>query len=124
MGLPNKLQIRCAKCKVANWCPAKGASPINLGSGKPVYCRLIGGYGQVPVPEHKMSDKTKEIAKDQGACLTIVEVPRIDESSGKLYFETILIWSQPQLHPRQTTTTAMDRALGPSSYKRQGPSRY
>ena len=121
MGLPNKLEMECGQCKVADECPARGASPLRLGSGKPVRCRLIGGYGQKPVPVDRMSDETRNVVERNGPCLTIAEVPRVDEPSGRIYFETVKIWSQPKLHPRQTTSVSMDRAMGPSAHRRQDP---
>ena len=108
MSLPNKLSMECRKCRVSAECPSNGSSPLRLGSGKPVLCRLVGGYGQTPVPESKMSKESKELAEKHGPCLTIAEVPTVDEASGKIYFKTVKVWAQAQLHPRQTTTMSMD----------------
>ncbi len=116
MSLPNKLQMGCKKCRVSTECPSNGSSPLKLGSGRSVLCKLVGGYGQTPIPESKMSEESKVLAKEHGPCLTIAEVPTIDEDSGKLYFKIVKVWSQPQLHSRQTTTMMMDR-MYPRSHK-------
>ena len=84
-----------------------------------VFCRIVGGYGREPIPDEKIGPESREAVERGGPCLSIAEVPSIDEPSGHLYFETIKIWAQPIRHPRETTTEAMDRALGPSAHRRQ-----
>ena len=118
-NLPNKLQMHCSKCKVADTCPRNGSSPTTTKGGKSVLCRIVGGYGRTEIPESKMSEESRAIARENGPCITIAEVPTIDEPSGKLYFDVVKIWSQPIRHARESTSVMMDR-LVPRSTKAGG----
>lgn len=101
MAIPNILLMRCANCQVASTCSKQGASPLTTG-GRIFLCRLIGGYGKVPVDLDKMSEQTKEIAKRDGPCLTLAEVPVLDEASKFVTYELTKIFSPPVLHARET----------------------
>ena len=114
--------MHCSKCKVASTCPRNGSSPLYLGSGKPVLCRIVGGYGRTEIPEEKMSDESRATARENGPCLTIAEVPTIDDPSGKMYFEVVKIWGHPIRHARESTTALTER-LVPSHAVQNPPPR-
>lgn len=119
LNTPNVLQMHCTKCKVAPTCPRNGSSPLTLQSGKQVLCRIVGGYGRTAIDESRMSNETRETARRDGPCLTVAEVPTIDEPSGKLHFEVVKVWAHPIKHARESTTVMLDR-LVPRSTKAGG----
>lgn len=97
----NSLQMECNKCRVASTCPRKGSSPLSLNSGKKVFCQIINGYGRIPVDVEILSTESLKRSKVDGPCLTIAEVPTIDEHSGNLIMEITKIFSRPILHERE-----------------------
>jgi hypothetical protein len=70
-------------------------------------CRLVGGYGQSPVDESILSEESKKIAKLNGYCMTIAEVPviQVDDNVG---FEITKIFSQPIISEHQKTNIPLD----------------
>lgn len=100
MAQPNKLEITCNKCKVSDFCPSKGASPLKF-ENKIYFCYLVGGYGRTPVDECILSEKSKELVKKQGGCLTIAEVPVLDTGSNMIYQKIEKIFHKPVLHARE-----------------------
>lgn len=102
------LEIECQKCRVANTCPNRNSSPLNL-SGKRHLCRIIGGYGRVPVDDSILSPESSILAKTNGPCLTIAEIPR--EEDGEVVYEIVKIFSPPVLNERETTNEIMDRII-------------
>ena len=116
MALPNVLQVACSSCKVASTCPANGSSPLVRG-GKPVaLCHLVGGYGRTPVDKAILSAESLARAAKDGECLTVAEVPRYDDASGRVYYETVKIFAPPVLHSRETTGASVDSII-PKSHK-------
>jgi len=104
------LEVHCKRCKVADRCPSKGASPLATENNRTlVLCRIVGGYGQVPVRDAILSEESRILRDKNGPCLTIAEIPKRDEASGHVYFDVTKIFHQPILHPRQATTEIMDR---------------
>ncbi len=110
----NHLEIKCKDCKVSSSCPEKGSSPLNHGKNQ-ILCRLVGGYGRTPVDESILSEESKQIVNQNGPCLTIVEVPKIDES-GRTVFKVVKIFSQPVLHEREQIDWRMNMIMD-KSYK-------
>ena len=99
----NLLQVECAKCKIADACPRRGASPLQVpNSNKRVYCQLVNGYGRVPVPKWKLSPTSLAAYEKNGPCLTVAYIPYIEPLMNTVLSETVLIFSQPVKHPRET----------------------
>jgi len=102
MSLPHILSVECVNCRVSSHCPKSGSSPLVLPSGQMMLCRLIGGYGKKPVDPGVLSEESKKLAVEHGPCLTIAEVPIIDECSGLETYQITKIFSPPVLHERET----------------------
>lgn len=100
----NYLPMECSKCRVAHSCPKKGSSPLTLPGNKKALCSLVGGYGRTPVRQEILGEESREASAKNGPCLTIAEVPRLDEDSGLLIYELEKIFSQPVLHERETVS--------------------
>ena len=113
MTIPNSLTVYCTKCKIASTCPRRGSSPLVQGR-KTLQCRVVGGYASEPVDPEALSEESARIAAKDGPCLTLAEVPTLDEDSGHVFFQTVKIFHKPVVHPRQTTGTRMDVGLTPS----------
>ena len=96
------LQMTCSRCRVAASCPKKGSSPLTLKGNKKALCSLIGGYGRTPVSPEVLSQESREASLRDGPCLTLAEVPRLDEESELLVYELVKIFSPPILHERET----------------------
>lgn len=94
------LEVHCDRCRVSEFCEKKGATPLRY-QNKDIPCRIIGGYGRKPIPVEKLSEKSKKIAAKNGPCLTIAEVPCIDEGSGFLTHNVVKVFSPPNLHSRE-----------------------
>lgn len=103
----------CKSCKVAKYCPSKGASPLDH-KGVSLGCRIIGGYGRVPVDERILSEESKILTKKNGNCLTIAEIPKIVNDS--VAYEVTKIFSPPVKHERETSTF-IPGLITPKSYK-------
>jgi hypothetical protein len=96
---PNVLQVDCVKCRVAEKCPRKGASPTVV-NGKRLLCGLIGGYGRVPLSPSVMSEESRARSTVDGPCLTLAQVPTVKD--GSVEYELVKIFSPPVLHDRET----------------------
>lgn len=117
MPAPNFLEVHCSRCKVAEHCPAKGSSPLYLGSGRSMMlCRLPGGYGRTPPREASVSEESRKLQAEHGDCLTLAEVPRLDAPSGKAYREVVKVWHPAVRHPREKTDYRMDM-IYPKSHR-------
>lgn len=117
MPIPNALQLHCKQCKIAEHCPANGASPLYLSGGRRmVVCQIPGGYGRKPPRSEAVSAESKELQKKHGECLTMAQVPRLDVDSGHVYTEVVKVWHPPVLHPREKTDFRMD-LMYPRSHK-------
>lgn len=116
MPQPNRLEVTCQSCKVASFCPSKGSSPL-LRAGKLVArCRLVGGYGRVPVRPEALSQESLEVAQQNGMCLTIAEVPSL-LGDGRVTYDTVKIFAPPSLHPREVKPVAPVDVTIPRSHK-------
>jgi len=100
------LDMECRRCRVSSTCPKVGQSPLKVGS-KVFMCRIIGGYGRTPADPSILSEESAARAAKDGPCLTLAEVPTVDED-GTLVFVVERIFSQPILHDREKTDLRMD----------------
>ncbi len=71
---------------------------------------MIGGYGRLPVDPGIMSDEAREAAARSGPCLTLAEVPSVDES-GRVTYELVKIFSPPVLHDREVIPWQIDMVV-------------
>lgn len=101
------LEIHCDRCRVSEFCEKKGAAPLRY-QNKDIPCRIIGGYGRKSIPVEKLSENSKKMAVKNGPCLTLAEVPYIDEGSGTLAYHIVKVFSPPNLHPREKATGIYD----------------
>jgi hypothetical protein len=100
------LEKTCDRCLVSKTCPKSGSSPMTH-KNKRYICRLIGGYGKSPVDESILSEESKKIAKLNGYCMTVAEIPII-QIDGNVGFELTKIFSQPIVSDRQKTSIPLD----------------
>lgn len=105
--------MTCERCAVATKCPKNGSSPLFYGPGKRAHCHILGGYGRVPVDLAILSEESRVRAEKDGACLTIAEVPFMDD--GHLVTETVKIFSGPVLGDRERPTAILGGQLNPRS---------
>lgn len=106
------LELDCQKCRISSKCPKFGSSPLVI-DGKQILCRLVGGYGRVPIDETILSEESLEKFKKDGPCLTIAEIPSFE--NGIVAFTVEKIFSDPVLNERETTNEQLDR-LYPKSH--------
>lgn len=100
MPLPQVLEMVCSKCRVSGNCPAKGSSPL-LNNGKMIAkCRLVGGYGRVELDKSILSPESNQISKKNGLCLTIAEVPKMENDM--IIYDMVKIFSHPITHERES----------------------
>lgn len=117
MSVPNYLKVHCSKCKLYDYCPSQGQSPLKLSSGKTsVQCKIPNGYSRKPPDPILVSEESKILQKENGPCLTIVDIPKMDVYSKHVYFEPTKIWHPPITHAREHTSEMIDRLI-PKSYK-------
>jgi hypothetical protein len=124
MSSPNVLMLHCLKCKVSGSCPRSGSSPLKPAAGtreKPLFCRVVGGYGQSPVDRSILSEELAARSDKDGPCLTLAEVPT-REPSGHVHFELVKVFHHPIVHPRSTTTERMD-SWAERSHRQERPTR-
>ena len=100
------LEMFCSRCLVSKTCPKSGSSPMTHKNKRNI-CRIIGGYGQKPVDESILSEENKKIAKQNGYCITLAEIPILQEDNN-VGFELTKIFSQPILSPRQKSNIPLD----------------
>lgn len=99
--MPQNLAMVCQRCQLSNKCPEKGSSPLRINKREVKMCNIIGGYSQEPINPNKLSARSRRLAKENGPCLSIVEVPKIDKSSGLVYEQTTKVFHELFVHPRQ-----------------------
>ena len=109
----NYLEVECNKCLVSKTCPHYGSSPSGTGKNR-VLCRLIGGYGRTPIPPNSLSKTSLERSLKDGPCLTIAEIPYIE--NGVVGTRIAKIFSKPVLHPREASGIN-PREANPRSYQ-------
>lgn len=110
------LPMECGKCRVANTCPRNGSSPTLTRGGKKVLCHIVGGYGRTPVDPEILSVESLERSRRDGPCMTIAEVPVIEDDSIVMTITTI--FSHPVLHERETTDDMQNRIV-PRAFKQE-----
>lgn len=111
MSIPNSLTVECKSCRISKYCPRCGSSPLRLPSGKMGVCRLVGGYGKKSVDISVLSKESKELFDKNGPCLTIAEIPTLDECSGLMTYQVTKIFAPPILHEREIVNEAQMKAL-------------
>lgn len=99
------LNIECEKCQVSKNCEKNGSSPLEY-DGKKYYCKLVGGYGRKPVDETILSEESLKKMKESGPCLTIVEIPIVEDEI--LTYKAHKIFSEAVLHPREVNVPPAD----------------
>lgn len=109
------IEMECNRCSVANTCPRRGASPLNL-DGKMLKCRIVGGFGRNPVDRTVLSDASKAASDKDGPCLTIAEVPTLDDQKF-LTMEVVKIFSPPNLAAREMNPVTTSSDIEVRSYK-------
>jgi hypothetical protein len=68
--------------------------------GKRILCRIIGGYSKIPIDKSLLSKESIMKFDRDGPCLTIAEVPFLDES-GIVVFKVEKVFSPPVLSERE-----------------------
>lgn len=94
-----QLEMTCERCAVAEKCPKKGASPTLTQGGKRALCRILGGYGRVPVDPAVLSADSLVRSKKDGPCLTLAEVPALED--GQVVWELTKVFSHPVIGARE-----------------------
>lgn len=110
MSLPHVLVVECRTCRVAKYCPQNGSSPLRLPSGQAIACRLIGGYGKKPIDRSVLSEDNEKLFDIHGPCLTIAEIPYVDEGSGLTVYGVVKIFSPPIVHERESMNESQMKA--------------
>jgi hypothetical protein len=111
------LRMQCKLCKISSNCKKNGSSPLYTENGRKIFtCQMIGGYSLTPVDKAILSQESLEEMEKHGPCLTIAEVPVLDQNSGHVVFELTKIFHEPILHPRTKTDYKPDSMLS-TSYK-------
>jgi hypothetical protein len=108
------LEMTCDRCSVAQTCPKNGASPLFLSGGKRAHCRIVGGYGRTPVDPEILSSESRQRAEKDGPCLTIAEVPALED--GIVVHEVVKIFSPPVLSERERPTAVLGGQLNPKGF--------
>jgi hypothetical protein len=106
--------MECTKCRVAKTCPRFGSSPLLTKGKKKVFCRIVGGYGRIPVDKEILSIESAARSEKDGPCLTIAEIPTLEDDL--IIMEITKIFSHPILHERETVPDIINRIV-PSSTK-------
>lgn len=101
MAKIQNLDVTCDKCRVSEFCSKNGSSPVLTPKKQVFKCRLVGGYGRVPIDMRIVSEQSKQLIEKNGPCLTIAEVPEYDEASGEVVYKVIKIFNPPILHERE-----------------------
>jgi hypothetical protein len=112
-----ELKMECNRCKVAAFCPRRGASPLMTPDGKREFCSIIGGYGREPVDPSILSEQSKRLVESNGPCLTIAEVPVYDNDRVETVMEKV--FSPPIKHDRETVASPPESVYD-GSYVRPG----
>lgn len=108
----NILSVKCSDCKVAASCPKRGSSPVSIGK-RVFLCRLMDGYGRDAVDPSILSAESKVRSDKDGPCLTIAEVPAVDEQT--VTYSVVKVFHHPITHEREKV--GLDyRALTPQGY--------
>ena len=111
----NSIEVECKKCPVSHVCPTNGSSPT-MSNGKPVMCRVVGGFGRTPIDDEILSEESRRQSEMNGKCLTIAEVPYMDDS-GTVFAKVVKIFSQPILAEREKNPIFTSSDLTARSHK-------
>jgi hypothetical protein len=109
------INMECDECVVAQTCPRKGSSPQKHNKIT-LKCRIIGGFGREPVDKSVLSAESLEILNRDGPCLTIAEVPSIDEE-GFVSYDVVKIFSPPCLTAREKNVAVTSSDVTVRSHK-------
>lgn len=93
----NAMEMSCDKCAVSANCPSNGSSPLILKNGKKLFCQIIGGFGDKPIDTSILSNESLELVKSNGPCLTVAELPFIDETD-QITAKILKIFAPPVIH--------------------------
>jgi hypothetical protein len=110
------LPMECSKCRVSATCPRNGSSPALTRAGKKVLCNIIGGYGRTPVDVEILSAESLGRSRRDGPCMTIAEVPVLEDDS--IVMTVTTIFSPPVLHERESTNDMQNRIV-PRAFKQE-----
>lgn len=94
-----QLDMTCERCAVATKCPKNGSSPTLTQGGKRSLCRILGGYGRVPVDPAVLSADSLVRSKKDGPCLTLAEVPKVED--GQVIWELTKVFHHPVIGARE-----------------------
>lgn len=108
------LEMECSRCSVAKNCPRYGTSPITLPKNI-LRCRIVGGFGRVPIDKAVLSKESAALYEKNGPCLTVAEIPSVDDQ-GYVLFEVVKIFSPPCLSDRETKVPTMFSNVEPRSH--------
>jgi len=106
------LDMACERCLVAQTCPKRGASPLFF-NGKRAHCHILGGYGRQPVDPTILSAESLERVKKDGPCLTLAEVPVLDD--GMITWELTKVFGPPIVNERERPTAILGGQLNPKN---------
>lgn len=87
-----------------------------MSDGRRIFCQLIGGYGRIPVEKSILSPESAQKAESDGPCLTIAEVPVVDEATGLFHSELVKVFHPAVLHERENISFSQ-RLLYPKAFK-------
>lgn len=93
--MTNFLEVECQNCKLRDFCPKVGSSPLNMKK-----CKIYGGYGRTPVDAGVLSEESLALMERNGPCLNIVDIPTENSFNGT-HFELTKIFAPPILHERE-----------------------
>jgi len=106
--------MECNRCVVAQNCPRRGSSPLVI-DGKTLKCRIVGGFGREPVDRTILSEESRLVSDRDGPCLTIAEIPTVDDQK-IVMLEVTKIFSSPNLTERETHVQMTSSDLETRSY--------
>lgn len=106
------LDLICKSCKIANYCPDRGVSPLKFNQHL-IPCQVVGGFGRVEIPRSKISQKSLPLYEKHGKCVSFVLIPMVDEV-GNLQTELKKVFHPPVLHPREKSEINFKDAYDPN----------
>lgn len=108
------IEMECARCAVASTCPRRGSSPLLYGKHS-IKCRIIGGFGKIPLDKSILSSESLKKTKKDGECLTVAEVPAIEDEI--VIYNVTKIFSPPVLSDREKNVATTSSNVEVRSYK-------
>ncbi|HED37911.1 MAG TPA: hypothetical protein ENI76_06675 [Ignavibacteria bacterium] len=112
MPIPRRLRVLCNKCLISEYCIYKGQSPLYVSkNSQTIECVIVGGYGLKKPSSEILSEESKKSQKKFGECLSIVEIPQLDQSTGYVYTTTTMIWHPRIKHEREKSDMIIDQII-------------